>query len=113
GAGDPPGTAPGSTRPRAGPGGRGGPAPRLRFLFRRDQRFHVLVRLDRRHLPHAVVFRDRPEPGTALHHRQVGGPGSELAPGERLLEDSAPGARAAHGRPGVRLLRIPTTTAAV
>jgi len=113
GDGDSPGAAPGGTRPCAGPGGRGGPAPRLRFLFRPDQRFHVLVRPDRRHLPHVVVLRDRPEPGAALHHRKIGRSGSELAVDERLLEDSAPGTGAAHGRSGIRLLRLPGAAAAV
>ena len=38
------------------------------------------------------VFRDRPEPGTAVSHRAIGRRGPHLAPDERVLEDPPPGA---------------------
>ena len=88
-------------------------AARLRLLVQPHEHVHVLVRSDRRHVPDALVLRHRPEPGAALSLREVGGRGAELAPHQRVLEDSAAGAGAARRRAGVRVLSVPSRAAAV
>ena len=83
----------------------------LRLLPRHQRDLHVLVGRHRRNLPHVVVFRHRPEPGTALPHRALRGSGEELPPDERVLEDPPPGSRPPRGCRSLRLLPVRPTPA--
>ena len=96
---------------RARAGWRHRPAADVRFQLRPHQPVHVLVWHDCGAVSVLLVFRYRPESGAALPHRQVGGRGEALAVDERLLEDSAPAARAPPWRGGFHLSRIPRPTA--
>ena len=83
----------------------GGYAPSTsRSTYERD--LHVLVRRDRRHLPHALLLRHGSEPGTAIPHGPVGRRGEELAADERVLEDPAAGPRPDGRRRCLRLLPV-------
>jgi SSS family solute:Na+ symporter len=64
------------------------------FSFRPYREVHVLVGHHRGLLPVLLVLRHRSEPGAALPDGQVGGRSADVAAHERLLEDSAAGARA-------------------
>ena len=76
------------------------------FHFDLDQPLHVLVGHDRRAVPVHVVLRHGSEPGAALSVGAVGGRGARVAVHERVLEDSAAGARAARRRVRVRVLPL-------
>ena len=90
---------------------RGGTTEGVRLLVQPHEHVHVLVGVDRRDVPDAVVLRDRPEPGAALSGGEVGRRSAHVAADQRVLEDPAPGARAARRRAGVRVLSVAQTAA--
>ena len=100
-------------RRRCGIAGATGRLQTLRLHVRPHEPVHVLVGDDRGALPVLLVLRHRPEPGAALPDGAVGGRGARVAADERLLEDSAAGARAAGRRAGVRVLPLHAAADAV
>ena len=90
-----------------------GTARRIRFRLHADRDLHVLVGHARRPVSDAVVLRLRSEPGAALSHREVRRRRADVAADERVLEDSAAGARAHRRRVHVSLLPVQPAAAAV
>ena len=89
------------------------PPADVRFPVRSDRPVHVLVGHDRRAVSVPVVLRHRSEPGAAVSDGAIGGRGAGLALDERVLEDSAAVAGAAHRRLHVRVLPVHAAADAV
>ena len=91
---------------RAARGRHDGPHADVRFSFRPHRAVHVLVGHDCGAVSLPVLLRHRSEPGAAVSVGQVPGRGAHLASRQRLLEDSAPGARAPGGRAHLHVLPV-------
>ena len=78
----------------------------VRLLVRPHEPVHVLVRHDCRAVSLLLVLRNGSEPGAAIPDDALGGCGAWIAAHERVLEDSAAGARAARRRADVSLLPL-------